>query len=343
MQFELLEYETGWSKRIYVAQNDTFVEDGTLVIEAHAPSLVRLRCLSDGRVEVRPGLQMGGDNRAESFIYHNGNDTTNLFDVKCGDEILLEFRVEDKNRCWNYWVIRDSCILTIKNGDVLTFKEHARLGDSISILVGLENYGYRNNINLVVAGPDVFRQMLDLFVFKHITYQTDNTGARNLDKTFGACSWHMPWLTRFYKQMCEEFGGIYDSNIRIPKLRHDYSTEKENVVLCQFDTRSANMLQHYEIDKILGIVAPHMHHAAVGGSDTDKYLGELFEYRLGDIEFIVSQLMRCQFFVGCDSGIGHLAGLIGVRSYIINAIELIVVRSFFSYYNTTVVPRCLVR
>ena len=47
----------------------------------------------------------------------------------------------------------------------------------------------------------------------------------------------------------------------------------------------------------------------VGGIDTPKYLDNMFQYKLGNLKYIATQLQRYKFFLGVDSGVAAALAL----------------------------------
>jgi hypothetical protein len=55
----------------------------------------------------------------------------------------------------------------------------------------------------------------------------------------------------------------------------------------------------------------------VGGLDSDKYLGVEFNYKFGNLIESSQWIKSSQYFFGCDSGMSHLAGALGIEIKII--------------------------
>ncbi|CAM5729637.1 hypothetical protein SANTM175S_01846 [Streptomyces antimycoticus] len=54
---------------------------------------------------------------------------------------------------------------------------------------------------------------------------------------------------------------------------------------------------------------------------------------------MVARLLSCRLFVGCDSGLGHLAGCLGVPGLIVSTDDFETTWSFFrGYASLNVIP-----
>jgi hypothetical protein len=324
---KLLEYKTGWDYKI--------VGD---IIEAHAPSTVRMECLSDCEISVQPLLHNGGRKSAKISISLN----TKIFPLeyeelmtillKKGDIIELNCQLPstDKSACWNYWKVSGLKFLKLPT---MYMEKHSRLGDSISFLVGLESICRENNMEAYVCRQKIYRDLLKCFSFQKIKFVEYSDDAVCLDELFGASSWEEFWLDRIRNSLGKHFGLNSVSPSHIPECNIPKLNTQSNIVCVQLDSRSAINLDLQFSKNILNLLNKRYNVKILGGMDSKKYLGNEFEYSFGDIEHEIKELYNCKFFVGVDSGIAHLAGILGVKSYIINLIEQRTVFNFFSGYQ----------
>lgn len=91
-------------------------------------------------------------------------------------------------------------------------------------------------------------------------------------------------------------------------------------VLVQFDGRTIKR-QGRDVCKntkrnIIEFHANGREWACIGGYDTSFYFGDDVKYLRLSIGEIIAELQRCELFVGCDSGMSHVAGALGVPSAI---------------------------
>lgn len=341
------EYRTGWDRAVRR-------EPEAFEIDAHAPSTIVLTALGDGAIVIVGGMRKGGNTRGQLFIDGQPADygVARTVRVVAGRRVSLAVELDDdrKDQCWNYWRITGATmsqhVSEIPQVAVLPFpaeialKRHARLGDGIGVLTAIECYCEANGIaSVVVDGGPAFVDIAKVFEFRHVVTKEAGPDAFNADDLFAQASWHEPWAKRIVRRLRAHFGGE-DAEVARPRVRISASEiTKEDVVLGQFDTRSAAPLAPREIGAVIQGVSGGRPFALIGGPDTRPYFPGV-EYRLGDLEFIVRQLLACRCFVGVDSGIAHLAGTLGVPAYVVNAIDLDVVQKMFGDYpNMTILNR----
>ncbi len=229
----------------------------------------------------------------------------------------------------------------ILQNETYTLIKYNRLGDSLTFLNGLENYCISNKIEFInVTGLEVYDTIIKLFNINHIRYIKEFESPKNLDFVFSLSSWGLPWMKRFYESLSNitEKDIKYSENIKLKSNKIEANYNVTNTILCQFDSRSA-IIDDNIISEIIAFFSSSSEIKVIGGLDTKKYLGNSFIYELGDLNFIVEKLNTSKYFIGCDSGIGHLAGLMGVKSYIFNFTDFEPVFHFFKEYkNTLLIP-----
>lgn len=230
----------------------------------------------------------------------------------------------------------------IGENKVYTLQRHKGLGDSLSFLHGLDNFCTVNNIKvLYVTGIHLYKEIIDIFTINHIKYLDIYDNPISLDNIFSIASWGIPWMKRFYESL-SVVTGSYIKYGRPLSLRKSstYKFGNSDVIVCQFDSRSSYQSSLKKVaKKILKNFHLNNKLIVIGGIDTEKYLGNDYTYEFGDLIFILNKLMICRYFIGSDSGIGHLAGLLGIKSYIFNFTDFEPVFHFFKEYNdTTIIP-----
>jgi hypothetical protein len=240
--------------------------------------------------------------------------------------------------CWNYWKIYDNEIII---PPIYTLK-HNRLGDSISILMGME--GVQENI--VVANNRIFKQLMEYFQFEHVKYLDDralwDTNLLNVDNIFGSCSWEKFWLERFGYGFSHAMG-LHYSPTTIPTCKLGEWRPNGDKICFQFDSRSAENMDVALARRLIAKLAGDGEAIVLGGVESTKYLGDesgLFRYSFGDIQHEIRELLGCRQCVAVDSGIAHLAGMLGVKTTVINLIEQdTVIRLFGGYRNMNFMDR----
>ncbi|MBV9576247.1 MAG: hypothetical protein JO149_06455 [Gammaproteobacteria bacterium] len=236
--------------------------------------------------------------------------------------------------------LKNSHANLISENKVYTLQRHKGLGDSLSFLYGLDNFCTVNNIKvLYVTGIPLYKEIIEIFTIRHIKYLDTYDNPISLDNIFSIASWGIPWMKRFYESLSVVTGSRI-KYIRPLSLRRLNVSEFGNsdIIVCQFDSRSSYQSNLKLIaKKILESFYLNDKLVILGGIDTKKYLGSNYAYELGDLNFIVNKLITCQYFIGSDSGIGHLAGLLGIKSYIFNFTDFEPVFHFFKEYNNTII------
>jgi hypothetical protein len=218
----------------------------------------------------------------------------------------------------------------LQSGAILSSKRRLHLGDGFSVLSGIEQYAVENDLGVIgVSGQQVLGDILAVFRFDHVEWK-NGPPTHWIDELFWANPWDQPWLIRFKRALACTFGGKCSERFYIPYLSSAPPYSYEDIVLCQFDGRSApRRFTIDEIRKILSRLSEGRRVVVLGGPDTERYLGSDFEYRLGDLRFISTQLKNCRHFIGCDSGISHVAGVLGIRSYVISTFDLPLIKAIY--------------
>jgi hypothetical protein len=261
------------------------------------------------------------------------------------DQLLAEVRNSDSLAQQLLFRLNRDTIQTVSESTldlnrVYSFLEHTHLGDAISILSGLESYCTANKLGPAkVYGTGAFPAVFDLLSFSSIeSVGRPRSRARALETQFKHSSWRMPWLLRYSRALSEEYGGICPFEVKPPVLRDSLDVTMENVICCQFDSRSHDPPYAAFPERVLRILALGADIRVVGGVDTLRYLDDTrYTYELGDLPFLAARLRSCKMFIGCDSGLAHLAGVLGVPSVVTNYSDFESVFHFFRSYPKSVV------
>jgi len=324
-------YETGWDK----AWSGS---DGNYTIEAHAPSKIVLTALNPGPVSVCPVVRQGGQRRGVPLV--NGSPVTldvwEVVDVEKYGTIELKVRLDgDRDGCWNQWFIK-GVELRLSEEVRISFWNNAHLGDSLGMLIGCENYGRVNQRKIVVRETPLFRDISGLFDFSWVTLEGgDNVSDHHRVHIhpFGYNFEELGWVKGICTALVQNLGGLLPDEILYPNHRIHPLPEVEAITLVQFDGRSSGQWQQSTLQRILRLYGGKRI-AVLGGPDTKSYLGGDLEYRTGNLDFIARQLLACERFVGVDSGIAHLACVLGLEIDLLPAPEVSsrLVQGIFGYY-----------
>ncbi len=207
------------------------------------------------------------------------------------------------------------------------------LGDLVWLMFLMENVGKTKGLKMVLSvdeddyRTDRINDIVDLEFLKVKKCKDGIPIIKHYRKSY-TTDYHFNQYTHEF--FSEKYGTI---NFSLPHSKIERSYGKD--VLCQFDCRTKKQFPLHKAKKIV----KHVNGIAIGGLDTQKYLGDSVEYRLGDIQYIASQLSSCKFFIGADSGISHMAGLLGIESYVIfkKQIRGLIEKVYPSYPNTKLI------
>lgn len=230
---------------------------------------------------------------------------------------------------------------TLPDGSVMRFARHNRLGDALGIVTGLENYCRDNAIaSVAVTGSPILAEVVEVFACGRVRYVPSPSEAISGDAIFARSSWSLPWLDRFNHAVTGAFGGRASHQVSpLPLREAPTPSGQENVVYCQLDARSSTPLPRQSARRLLNQVAAHGEVQLLGGPDTQNYLGQDLTYVRADLAEMVARLLSCRFFVGCDSGLGHLAGCLGAPGLIVSTDDFETTWSFFrGYASLSVIP-----
>jgi len=216
------------------------------------------------------------------------------------------------------------------------YKRLGPLGDCVLLLYILENIGRRDQQTHRVSNHPLMSEIHALFDLEFVAISTTITEeVRNLWDIHTAMKGDhfVTSLDIFFRKYYD-----LDSEICQPLRTKVESSEKSDITLVQFDGRTNKrrkvaMSPLEQSHVIAELTEPPV--AAIGGPETKTYLGPNFEYRLGPISKIISELLGCRRFVGCDSGISHLAGALDIDSTVIIAHPSKELSSVYKLYHNT--------
>ena len=216
--------------------------------------------------------------------------------------------------------------------DRVEMGRHTRLGDTLSVLTGLDNYCrlHRNGRKMEVCTP-LGPQLAELFGFPNLVCLEQAAGGESLDGQFGACSWREDWPSRFYNKLCRD-SGLTPLQVRMPDSKLG-AWRGGSAVYAQLDTRSGSPLTAAEMKRFVALASMRRRITVLGGPDTGKYLGDCYEYSLGNVGHLARMLLECHHMIGVDSGVAHLAGYLGAPACITNCCGFEAVYAFFGEYK----------
>lgn len=204
------------------------------------------------------------------------------------------------------------------------------LGDAIICINLLYNRALNTNVPIKIYGPKWIKNLFELFDYGDLEYvgtyaQFEPMNISILDLfpriNSGALKDNLA-SHEFLKLNC--FCKIsnptivpYDKII-LPKCR--IKKQLYNNIYFQLDSRSTNAkdktpLSTKQSEQFLDYFKSNCSLIGLGGIDTIPYLN--YEFVLGDLSKIIHALSKSKMFLGVDSGISVLAGMIEIESKII--------------------------
>ena len=214
--------------------------------------------------------------------------------------------------------------------ETISINEYTHLGDVIATLILAHNRAMKNNWIIKIHGPGFIKNLFDMFDFENLNYINNglklpaNCSLIKLIpfKEYGPLrngKATEPFLNArhcFHLKSKEDAEPI--TKIILPKTKLK-ETNKENVCCFQFDSRSIyygkRQLTPKEVISSINRFKKNDKPVGIGGPETAKYNN--FDYKLGFLNDIGQTLINSNQFVGIDSGISHLAGMLNVKSNII--------------------------
>lgn len=202
------------------------------------------------------------------------------------------------------------------------------LGDLISIAYCLENLGNQKNILFKIKTDadfeKIYTTIFSYFNFKNIKFSTETN--RDIDI--------IEKIRNFSKnKKCKCKNGLFNgcfficclSKFLIEKYKFDPNKSNpietpnkfdKKLILIQFDKKSNHLKNtKYSEAEIKSLLKNKSDYYCIGGKDTTNYLKNA-NYMLGDLSFIIDKMTKCKEFIGIDSGMSHLAGMLGIDSTI---------------------------
>ena len=217
-----------------------------------------------------------------------------------------------------------------------SFQIYHKLGDALCVLYMLENIGRATGKQSIISDSAICSQICDLMEIEYVSCEkTRQKGVRlgslhnrYIRKRHFICS------VQNYLKNKMDFNPL-DCKPLIPKVK---TKAKNKITLVQLDGRT---IASHGVAMRCDTMRHAINHltenrvALIGGTDTKKYLGEFYEYRLGPLDYLLKEIQSCDEFIGSDSGMSHLAGVLGVKSKTILLHPSVCLSDVYSMYRNT--------
>jgi hypothetical protein len=217
--------------------------------------------------------------------------------------------------------------------------DYLHLGDKITCCIALQSLGVQENSTIEVHGCEAVEDLISGLGLDRLTWRRGFVPlGRDLclmDLFAFLDGTEIPFFTS--PSISVDFQPPKINNIQIPVQNAGLG----RVTLFQFDSRSTNenkkKLSRSE-SMIFLKKKSRFKAMGIGGHDTKKDLP--YEYKLGDLPWIIETMRDAGQFVGVDSGMSHIAGALGVPSdiYLMHKKEKdvkIVERFYKEFYPNT--------
>jgi ADP-heptose:LPS heptosyltransferase len=194
------------------------------------------------------------------------------------------------------------------------------IGDQLATIYSLENFGIQTKQKSFVCGG-LAEELTGLFDLKFVSFDKNDNNSilnRNINSKAKIKTYPKNGYVHYIVRLLNYLSNLgYNHKQSVPlslKKKKIYSNE----VLCQFDSRFAKRhnfdIKKYEIKKIINMFSEN-NITIIGGKETVVYGN--YNFFLGDIGKLAVKMASCKKFIGVDSGMSHLAGVLGIESYVV--------------------------
>lgn len=209
------------------------------------------------------------------------------------------------------------------------------MGDGVGAIYWLENIGNQTNCSFGLSGPDWLSEFANSIELSSVYIHSGEGGSLvKMQRHSGKGQHFLPRLLlalqRKYHFNISQFQPL--------TVRGRYDV-KPNTVAVQFDGRTAKRraLLFYDPHNVVRTFAPGYSVVVVGGPGTKHYLDwEPLDYRISPLPSLVYNLLSCEFFLGCDSGMSILAGAVGMKTVVVSLLALSEYEHMCPVYETFV-------
>lgn len=199
-------------------------------------------------------------------------------------------------------------------------REDIHLGDKIASCVIVHNIARVINVKIELCGCSIIETIVKNLGFDDLLKIKKESGDEFEKFKLFAIKDFLPNI-QDTKVIFLSRGFIFlEDNFLLEKVQLPVVdvSKKEDVAYFQFDCRSEHLYKkNITHKKQLSFLKKNAKYEpiGIGGKDTQKNLP--YDYFLSDLKSIIEKLKKSKQFVGVDSGISHLCGVLGIPSNII--------------------------
>lgn len=229
---------------------------------------------------------------------------------------------------------------------IFSMSRHVSLGDALSVCSGLSSFSMANGIGPIrMQGEGVFGDLLSVFSFTNLQLavgQSTHTNLMLLDDIFRLASWNYPWLRRFDLALAQCLAAKRSPRTEWPVYKGPRPSCRNDEICCQFDSRASGDGTPEMSRRLIRLLFGDREVTILGGPRTQRYLGDGYRYKIGSLAFVCERLAACSMFAGADSGLAHIAGVLGTPGYVVNYTDFDPVYAFFrDYPSLKVIDRAI--
>jgi ADP-heptose:LPS heptosyltransferase len=199
------------------------------------------------------------------------------------------------------------------------------LGDQLATVYSLENFGRQKKIKSYICGG-LGEYITNIFQLEFVLFEKNETNSmlnrkvnskpylKNYPK-----SGYAHYIVRLLNLLASMGYNHYETEPLKLKEKIIEKQPKNMEVLGQFDSRFAKRhnfeINEIQISRILKTFLNKEKITMIGGKETKKYKDH--NYFLGNLKELTSMVATSKKFIGVDSGMSHLAGVLGIESHVV--------------------------
>lgn len=227
----------------------------------------------------------------------------------------------------------------ISNSIKICFRNDRGLGDKVATLFLLENLGIQTRAQSFVSGPTMDELCktfyLEFVTFREVLPDAIPPHALGVGSNFGfGHPEYVCYLMRLLTVLIKS-KGFTTQRLEALRLRRPVLQFRDEVC-AQFDGRFSRRMGYpmilADIKHFIFKYANGEPITIVGGIDTERYLGTEWNYYFSSAENLIYRIFTASRFLGCDSGMAHVAGALGKSGQVKMLIPMLQLEQVYSLY-----------
>lgn len=216
----------------------------------------------------------------------------------------------------------------------LIFPNPRGVGDIAAAIYCFENCGRQIGIKTELHGP-IVNEICELFDLRYVKF-SDNENRGILTKDFAYDG---------KRHLIERYRLFLEREYKYNHLKC-ISLNPKNKAITHGQYTAVQLDGRHAAKHKCGMSIDEMNKAVrkfagrsptvIGGLDTPRHVKNA-TYSLGNIAHSFQVLLGCSMFLGCDSGMSHLAGCIGKTSIVIPNFNTKGIKEYYKGYKNTII------